>query len=119
LGGLVTRIFNFIKSSGISSVMIDEVAIIVRKLKRARAGKKLPIKKDGENQQAPQQISVSQMSYDERLNNFDRLIRQVELIPQYNPNESDLLLTALREYWNAMDSANKKVLKCDEYSKTR
>ena len=47
------------------------------------------------------------------LDNFDKLIRQLEMVPQYAPNEADLTVTALREYWNAMDTANKAALKGD------
>ena len=110
ISGLVTRIFNFIRSSGATEVMIDETAILIRKLKGMRAGKKLPAPAAGAVSGGPQQISVSQMGFDERLNNFDKLLRQLELIPQYQPNEPDLTLTALRDLWNAMDAANKAVL---------
>lgn len=111
--GKITRIYNLLKSSGTSTVMQEEVAIIIRKLKGARSGKKLPAPAPGEEAQGPKQISVSQLGYNEQLDNFDKLIRQLELIPQYAPNETDLTVTALREYWNAMDAANKAALKAE------
>ena len=107
---IVTRIFNFIKSSGASQVIIDQVATNIGKLKGKRAGKKLLPPAEGELKEVPQQISVSQMGFDDRLNNFDKLIRQLELIPEYQPNENDLNTKALRDLWNKMDHANKAVL---------
>ena len=93
--------------------MHEEVGIIIRKLKGARSGKKLPAHASGEEIQGPKQISVSQLGYNDQLDNFDKLIRQLEMVPQYAPNEADLTVTALREYWNAMDTANKAALKAD------
>lgn len=108
---LVTRIFNFAKSTDASQVMIGELASIVRKLQGKRAGKKLDAPTEGEATQGPKQISVSQRGYDDRLNNFDKLIRQVELITEYAPNETDLTVASLRAYYNRLDTANKAAIK--------
>ena len=93
--------------------MHEEVAIIIRKLQGARSGKKLPLKATDDGKEEPRQNSVAQLSFDDRVNNFEKLISQLELIPEYMPNESDLTLSALREYWNTLDSANKAVLKAE------
>ena len=110
---LVNRIFNFLKSSQTTDVMDQEILAIIRKLRGARAGKKLPLQTPAEVTEGPVQISISQMSYNERLSNFEKLISQLELIPEYIPNEPDLTITALKDYYNAMDNANKVVLKAE------
>ena len=110
---LATSIFNFIKSTDASDEAIDNVAQIIRKLKGQRAGKKVTPQAIGEKTQQSSQISVSQLSFNERLNNFDRLICQLEMIPQYLPNETNLTIAGLRDYYNRMDAANAAVLKAE------
>jgi hypothetical protein len=113
LANLVTRILNFVKSSGASEIVIAQVATTVRKLKGQRAGKKLAVPAEGEVADGPKQNSVSQVGFDNRLTNFDRLITQLESIPEYAPNESDLNTKDLRILWNLMESANKAVLNAE------
>lgn len=113
LDNLITRIFNFVKSSGASQIAIDQVATIVRKQKGQRAGKKLPVPEKSATVEGPVQISVSQVGFNDQLNNFEKLIKQLELITEYVPNESDLIITALKSLWTALDSANKAVLNAE------
>ncbi len=110
---LTTSIFNYIKSTDASDKAVDDVAQIIRKLKGQRAGKKVTPPAKGENTQESSQISVSQLSFNERLNNFDRLIRQLEMIPQYVPNEANLSIAGLLDYFNRMNAANEAVLKAE------
>ncbi len=111
LNSLVTSIFNYLKSTGGSKAAINEVGQVVRKLKGLRAGKKTIPAAQGEEQDEHKQISVSQLSFDDRLNNFDKLIYQLELIPDYLPNEAIFTLEDLRQYYMRMEAANKAVLK--------
>lgn len=113
LDARVTSIFNILKSSKPSDEIILVMASLVRKFKGKRAGKKNPPPALGEEPQGPKQISVSQRGYDDRLNNFDKIIRQLELIPEYSPNEMNLTLVSLREYYNLIDAANKAAVKAD------
>ncbi len=110
---LITSIFNFVKSTDASDEAVENVAQIIRKLKGQRAGTKVIPPAVGDHPQVPVQISVSQLSYNERQNNFDRLIRQLETIPQYIPNESNLTLASLRDYYNTLNTANNAVLKSE------
>ena len=110
---LVNRIFNFLKSSETTDVMDQEILAIIRKLRGGRAGKKSPAPTTGTVTEGPIQISVSQLSYNERLSNFGKLISQLELIPEYAPNETDLSIAVLKDLYNAMDNANKAVLKAE------
>jgi len=113
LDSLVTRIYNFLKSSGTTAVLNEEVKAIIRKLTGARAGKKLPAPTSGSVAEGPVQNSVSQLGYNQKLSNFAKLISQLELVPEYMPNEGDLTLASLKEYFDSMDKANKAVLKAE------
>lgn len=111
LDSIVTRIFNIVKSSDASQVMIDGLAPIVRDFQGKRAGKKLPPLAAGEDPTGPKQISVSQRGYNDRLNNFDKIICRLDVIPEYTPNEPELTVTSLRNYYIALDTANKGAIK--------
>lgn len=90
---LITRVNNALKASD-TTVQVDESAqTIVRKLQGRRASAKI----SDEDKQALEaegkevnQISAAQMSYDSRLENFDKLIMLLTSVPLYNPNEEDL-----------------------------
>lgn len=103
LGKLITRINNALKASD-TTVQEDESALtLVRKLQGRRATAK---KTEDEKQAAAAegkeivQISSSQMSYDSRLDNFDKLIKLLSSIPAYAPNEADLKVEALTALYN-------------------
>jgi hypothetical protein len=107
LNRLITNSFNSLKSSGLTPMVIEEVAQIVRKLKGQRAGKKPLLSPKAEGEPEPKQNSVSQLTFDERLNNFDKYIRRLEQIPQYDPNEEEITISALRAFYTILDESNK------------
>lgn len=98
LGRLTTRINNALKASD-SSTQVDESAqTIVRKLQGKRASAKLTeeeIKALQAEGKEVNQISVSQMGYNSRLENFEKFISLLSTVPQYNPNEEDLKIESL------------------------
>jgi len=110
---LITRVNNALKASD-TTVQVDESAqTIVRKLQGRRASAKI----SDEEKQALEaegkevnQISAAQMSYDSRLENFDRLIMLLSSVPLYNPNEEDLKITSLTTYYNLLREKNTDVL---------
>jgi len=113
LGKLITRVNSALKASD-STVQIDESAqTIIRKLRGKRASAKLT---DEEKQaleaegKAVNQISVSQMGYDTRLDNFDKLISLLSTVPQYNPNEEDLKIDALKARYTDLKTKNTDVV---------
>ena len=91
LSKLITRVNNSLKASD-SSAEVDESAMtLVRKLQGRRSTRKMT----EEEKQAAQvegkevnEISSSQMSYDSRLDNFDKLVKLLASVPEYAPNES-------------------------------
>ena len=110
---LITRVNSALKASD-TTVQVDESALtIVRKLQGKRASAKLT---DEEKQaleaegKEVNQISAAQMSYDSKLENFDKLIMLLSSVPLYNPNEEDLKVTSLTALYNEFKAKNTDVL---------
>jgi hypothetical protein len=53
--------------------------------------------------------SASQMGYDNRAANFAAYVTLLESIPEYDPNEADLKITALRRLSDDLFAANQKI----------
>jgi len=51
-------------------------------------------------------VSSSQMSFDNRLDSFDKLIQLLGNIPQYAPNEEELKVSTLSNFYASLSSAN-------------
>jgi hypothetical protein len=56
------------------------------------------------------EISSSQMSYDSRLDNFDKLIKLLTSIPLYAPNEAELKVTGLTTTYTDLKTRNTAVV---------
>lgn len=100
LSKLITRVTNAVGACGASIGIVDDVKTIARKLQGRRADAKKvidPIAPDPNNPPAPtsKTISVSQLSFDSRIENLEKLNQQLATITQYIPNENDLKVTAL------------------------
>jgi hypothetical protein len=113
LSELVTRVLNAIKATD-TAEQVDETAnSIGRKIKGVRAtpGKtkeeKLALAAKGKELK---EISSSQMSFDSRLENFDKLIKFLSSIPVYTPNEAGLKVTALIALYNDLKAKNTAVV---------
>jgi len=110
---LITRVNNALKATD-TTVQVDESAqTIVRKIQGKRASaiiseedKKL-LAADGKE---VNQISASQMSYDSRLENFDKLIALLVSVPLYDPNEEDLKIESLKTLYSELKAKNTAVL---------
>ncbi len=113
LSSLATRILNALRSSGSTRQINDAAQSLVRKIQGKRATPKLT-----EEEKAAltaegierREISSSQMSFDNRLENLDKLIQLLSEVPQYAPNETDLQVTTLTNYYNKLKEANAAVL---------
>lgn len=114
IGSLFTRVSNALKASN-SSVMSDETAkTIFRKLQGKRASAKLTDEEKAALQaegKEVNQISVSQMGYNDRVENFEKLISLLQSIPEYNPNEEDLKISTLQTLLNDLKAKNAEVTK--------
>jgi len=113
LSKLITRVLNAIKASD-TTVNVDENArTIARKIQGIRATPK----KSEEAKKAlaaegkeVNEVSSSQMSYDNRLDNLDKLIKLLTSIPLYAPNEAELKVTALTTLYNDLKAKNTAVV---------
>ena len=113
LGKTITRVSNALKASD-SSTQVDESAqTIFRRLQGKRASAKLTDEEkkalEAEGKEV-NQISVSQMGYDTRLDNFDKLIALLTTVPEYNPNEEELKLVTLKATYTELKAKNTAVL---------
>jgi len=112
LDKLVTRLGNALKASDTTAEVNDTAKTIIRKLQGRRA---TPKKTDEEKKTAADagneitEISTSQLSYDNRLDNLDKLIKMLASIPQYTPNEAELKITALTALYNDLKAKNTAV----------
>jgi len=110
---LITRINNALKASD-TTVQVDESAMtLVRKLQGRRAtAKKTEEEKKAAAAEGKEvvEVSSSQMSYDSRLDNFDKLIKLLISVTAYAPNEEDLKVTALTTFYNDLKAKNTAVL---------
>jgi hypothetical protein len=98
LSKLVTRIMSFLKASGVPAQVYDQVNTVARKVKGTRASALIKPETPAEGEtpaDEPRQVSVSQMSYDNRVANFGKLIQLLADIVEYNPNEGDLKTESL------------------------
>lgn len=110
---LVTRIINSLQSSDTSSVVDDQARTIVRKLQGTRATPK----KTAEEKKALEaegkvvnEKSNSQVGFDDRVANFDKLISLLASIPLYAPNEPELQVTGLIALYNNLKTLNDAVV---------
>lgn len=110
---LITRVMNSFKASGASTQVVQSARTIVRKLQGRRASAKITEEEkkalEAEGKEV-NQISASQMSFDNRIENFDRLIMLLSSIPLYNPNEAELKVEALKALHNQLKEKNTEVI---------
>jgi hypothetical protein len=109
----ITRVINALKATDAPAEVVEKVKEIVRKLQ----GKRATPKKTEEQKKAladsgieVKEISSSQLSYENRLQNFDKLIKILSGIPEYAPNEADLQIPALIALLNNMKTKNSAVI---------
>lgn len=98
LSKLITRIVNAVDSSNVPKQVVADVKTIARKIQGKRGSDKLPIIVDDPNtpeDESQKSISASQMSFDNRIENMDKLIQLLSAQAGYTPNETDLKVTTL------------------------
>lgn len=89
------------------------VKTIIRKLQGKRATAIPDAPDDGTtppDPNAPTNISASQMSFDSRVENMDKLVQFLTNLPNYAPNETDLNVAGLTILYNNMVATNDAVI---------
>ena len=109
LSKLSTRILNSLKATDAPKPVINSATALVRKLQGQRATPKKTAEELAASEAegtVVKQVSSSQMSFDNRIENFDRLIQLLITIPEYAPNETDLKTASLTTYWQSLQASN-------------
>jgi len=104
---------NAVKATDISSQVEESVKTLVRKIQGTRStAKKTETQKADMTAEGKEvkEISTSQMSYENRLDNFNKLIQLLSSIELYTPNEPELKITALTELYNDLKDKNNAVV---------
>lgn len=107
LSALVTRIVSAAAVSAGDRLFSDDLRTIARKLQGRRASKKVlddPATPDID--ESKQSISASQMSFDNRIANFEELINLLVASGSYTPNETELQISALQTLLADMKAKN-------------
>ena len=113
LSKLTTRIINALKATDATPQIIDSAKTIIRKIQGKRA---TSLKTDEEKTaliaegKEAKEISTSQMSYDNRIDNLDKLIKLLTSVTIYVPNESDLKIASLTTLYTDLKTKNTAVL---------
>jgi hypothetical protein len=106
LGKLATRIHYFVETLHVDEPTLNAIRELVRKLhgRRAVAKKDVP-------QEVHKYISVAQMSYAQRAENFEKLIGMVKHEPLYQPSAADLTIDRLNERLAHLHTTNSAVVR--------
>ena len=120
LSKLVTKIMNSLKSSDVTEQKVADALTYTRKLQGRRAKPKIKIidPEPGEPvpgaeiliEQETKNISASQMSYDNRLDNFSKLVNLLSTEAGYAPNETSLKVVTLNTLLTDMKAKNTAVI---------
>lgn len=113
LSKLITRVLNALKATDTSKQVDEKAKTLARKIQGIRASAKKTEEEKKILAAAGNEvieISSSQMSYDSRLDNFDKLIKLLAGIILYTPNEDDLKITALISRYNDLKMKNADVV---------
>ena len=113
LSKLITRVSNALKASDTTTQVDDRAMTLVRKLQGRRASQKMTEEEKKVAAEAGNEvteISSSQMSFDSRLDNFDKLIKLLSSVEAYAPNEEELTVAALTGLYNDLKAMNTNVI---------
>lgn len=109
----ITRVSNALKASDASPKIVETAKALVRKIQGTRAtAKKTTQEIEAEKAEGKEtrEISSSQMSYDNRLDNLDKLIKLLAGVTQYAPNEPELKVASLTTLYNDLRTKNAAVV---------
>lgn len=106
---LATRVLNSLAVVGTAREVAD-ARVIVNRIRGGGQAKKV-VKLEASSDAAPKAHSSSQMSYDNRVKNFQALVDLLNGIPAYKPNEADLKTAALNKYLDDLPGMGEAVNK--------
>jgi hypothetical protein len=113
LSPLMTKVKNAIISTKTSQQVDDYVKSLVRKILGQRISAKMTEEEKNNLKAAGTEVvehTSVQMSYENKTDNFDKLIKLLESIPEYKPNEEDLKIPSLKKSYNNLKNLNSAVV---------
>lgn len=108
LSKLTTRVGNAFAVCDVDQTTIDDVKAVIRKIQGKRAASQPD--ENPTDDGAPKPRSSGQMGYDDRVENFDQLVSQLENQNKYTPNETELQITALNDVLINLRAKNSLVI---------
>jgi hypothetical protein len=108
LNPLITRVINALDSTEASAEVVADARSIAKKIQGVRAKpKNNPTPLDPNNPDPdPKSISASQMSYDSRIENLEKLFKLLAGQPEYAPNETELQVASIDALHGNLKSLN-------------
>ncbi|UEG50060.1 hypothetical protein LK994_01045 [Ferruginibacter lapsinanis] len=107
---LSTQIINSLAATDATEQTVKNAKTINRKIQGQRTPKKeTPPQTEETKNKEPKSASASQQSYDLLIDHFDKLIKLIEVEPQYNPNEINLQAPSLKKKITQLKATNKAV----------
>ena len=113
LSKLVTKVMNSLKAIDTSDHIDENALTFARKIQGKRATAKRTEEEIQADKAAGKELmekSASQMGYDSRLDNFDKLIKLLSSVEQYAPNEADLKVVSLSALYEDLKIRNSEVI---------
>lgn len=113
LSKLITRVMNALEASDVPEPSVESAKTIARKIQGKRAVPKnnsVPNNTEATAESNLSNISASQMGYDNRIDNTDKLIKFLASQPGYAPNETELTVASLTAMLASFSAANTQVL---------
>ena len=113
LSKIITRVNNAIKATDTTELVDESVKTLVRKLQGTRASAKISVEEKTQlaaEGKEVNQISASQMGYDNRVENLYKLLMLLSSIPEYNPNEEELKISTLTALYEDLKTKNTAVV---------
>jgi hypothetical protein len=114
---LTTRLINAFAACKVSPNTLDNAKTYAAKIKGSRINpnQKPPIDPENPNPESKNDgKSVSQVSFDNQINNFELLIETLKGEPKYKPNETDLQVTTLEAHLANMRLKNSAAISATE-----
>ena len=113
LSKLITRVVNAVAASDVPPQFVKDAKSIAKKIQGTRATDKKPTVPDNPatpEDESSKSISASQMSFDSRIENMDKLIQLLTAQPAYTPNEAELTVAGLTTVYGDMKTTNTKAI---------
>jgi hypothetical protein len=112
MNALAMRIVNTMAGLGFESKILTQAKGVLSKIRGGGAKKKKEAGEDGTAE--VKSVSVSQMSFDQRKNNFSVLVGLIDAQATYKPNEADMQVVSLKKYLDELQEFNREAIVAEQ-----